>query len=110
VILTDREIQTAIKKGVIIIQPPPSENAYSSTSVDLTLDPDLTIFKEPVSGIDTILDPAMRKVDTEKILESLTTKIQISSDGYILQRNKLILAYTKEYVDLRIDTKHAAQS
>jgi dCTP deaminase len=109
VILTDRELQTAIKKGVIIIDPRPSEKAYSSTSVDLTLDPDLTIFNEPVPGIDIVIDPTMKQVDTEKILEGLTTKIAIPQDGYKLERNKLILAYTTEYIDLRIDTKYAAR-
>ncbi|MBU3888601.1 dCTP deaminase [Methylosinus sp. KRF6] len=110
-ILTDREIRTAIKKGVIVIEPPPAENAYSSTSVDLTLDHELTVFRDDVSdsGIEMILDPTMRKVDTERALEAITTKVEIPQDGYVLHRNKLILAYTKEYVDLRIDTRYAAR-
>ncbi len=110
-ILTDREIRTAIRKGAIAIEPPPSENAYSSTSVDLTLDQELTVFNEPApgSGIIMILDPGMRKVDTEESLKRLTTKIQIPDDGYDLVRNKLILAFTREYIDLRPDTKYAAR-
>lgn len=56
-----------------------------------------------------ILDPTMRRVDTEKALESITKKAEIPSDGYVLSKNKLILAYTREYVDLRIDTKYAAR-
>jgi deoxycytidine triphosphate deaminase len=74
VILTDREIQTAIKKGAIIIDPAPSEDAYSSMSVDLTLDPYLTIFNEPIEGVDTIIDPTIKKLHIEKILERLTTQ------------------------------------
>lgn len=110
-ILTDREIRTAIRKGAIIIEPSPSENAYSSTSVDLTLDPELTLFNntESDNGVITILDPAMRKVDTEEALKGLTTKVMIPEDGYDLVRNKLVLAFTREYVDLREDTKYAAR-
>ncbi|ARN80310.1 dCTP deaminase [Methylocystis bryophila] len=110
-ILTDREIRTAIKRGVIVIDPPPSENAYSSTSVDLTLDHELTLFKDDIdgTGIEMILDPSNRRVDTEKALESITSKATIHDDGYVLKSNKLVLAYTKEYVDLRIDTKYAAR-
>ena len=111
VILTDREIRTAIRKGAIIIDPPPSEDAYSSTSVDLTLDPVLTVFNEQKDGygIDTVFDPMMRKVGAEEALKGVTTRLDIPEDGYILNRNKLILGFTKEYVDLRLDTKYAAR-
>ena len=110
-ILTDREIRTAIKKRAIVIDPPPSENAYSSTSVDLTLDSELTIFKDNKedSGVVTILDPAMRKIDTEESLKALTIKVTIPDSGYDLIRNKLVLAFTREYIDLRLDTKYAAR-
>jgi len=111
VILTDREIRTAIRKGSIIIDPAPSEDAYSSTSVDLTLDPALTIFNEPKDGlgIDTVFDPMMRKVAAEEALKSVTKTIVISEDGFVLNRNKLILGFTREYIDLRVDTKYAAR-
>ena len=36
-VLTDREIQSALQSGQIIVNPPPNELAYSSTSLDLTL-------------------------------------------------------------------------
>ena len=45
-ILTDREIQLALFKEQIAIEPKPALIAYSSTSVDLTLDARLTIIKE----------------------------------------------------------------
>jgi len=109
VILTDREIQTAIKKGAIIIDPSPSEDAYSSTSVDLTLDPYLTIFNEPIEGADTIIDPSIKKLHIEKTLERLTTQEKIPADGFIFKKGQLILAFTKEYIDLRLDTKYAAR-
>lgn len=108
-ILTDREIKIALQKEAIIINPLPSEDAFSSTSVDLTLDPILTIYNKPDDGIDIIIDPTKKKGDTEKLLKGLTTQHRIPEDGYILDRNKLILAYSREYVDLRNDTKYAAR-
>ncbi len=36
-ILTDREIETAIRCGQIIVEPRPEPTAFSSTSLDLTL-------------------------------------------------------------------------
>ncbi|MGO9675599.1 MAG: dCTP deaminase [Methylocella sp.] len=108
-ILTDREIQTAIKKGVIKIEPSPPEDAYSSTSVDLTLDQSLTIFESAEDGIETIIDPGMKKSGIEKLLEKVTKQEQIGQDGFVLKKGELILAFTREYVDLRLDTKYAAR-
>jgi deoxycytidine triphosphate deaminase len=51
VILTDREIQIALSKGQITIEPEPAPIAYSSTSVDLTLDDKLSEFKEDLAGM-----------------------------------------------------------
>lgn len=58
-ILTDREIQIALSKQQIVIDPAPVLEAYTSTSVDLTLDPILTVFKENVGNdaIETVIDP-----------------------------------------------------
>lgn len=108
-ILTDREIQTAISRGAIIIDPAPSEKAYSSTSVDLTIDENLSIFMPHKEGLETIIDPSAPNFNAEEILKDLTRPHKISSDGFILKQKELILAYSKEYVDLRPDTKFAAR-
>ncbi|MGH6849201.1 MAG: dCTP deaminase [Methylocella sp.] len=108
-ILTDREIQTAISRRTIIIDPAPAEKAYSSTSVDLTLDPNLRIFKPKTDGIDTIIDPSVDNFNAEKILKELTYLENIPLDGYILKQNTLVLAYSKEYIDLRPCPKFAAR-
>jgi dCTP deaminase len=108
-ILTDREIQTAIDRRSIIIDPAPVEKAYSSTSVDLTLDPILTVFKEVPEGLDTAFDPSVDNFNAEKILRQLTEPKEISPDGYRLKTKELVLGYTAEYIDLRQDTKIAAR-
>jgi dCTP deaminase len=107
-ILTDREIQTAINRGAIIINPVPVEKAYSSTSVDLTLDPNISIFKPEKGGIEIIIDPSIDNFNAEDILKHLTDPYEIPPNGYILNQKVLILAYSKEYIDLRPDPKFAA--
>jgi deoxycytidine triphosphate deaminase len=37
-ILSDREIQAAIRDRIILIDPEPDESLYTSTALDLTLD------------------------------------------------------------------------
>jgi len=49
VILTDREIQIALDKKQITIDPLPALEAYSSTSVDLTLDQHINVFRDDLS-------------------------------------------------------------
>lgn len=108
-ILTDREIQTAIRKNIIIIEPNPIVKAYSSTSVDLTLDPILSIFKSQNPGAPRSFDPSVEGFNAEEIIKELTDRVEIPSAGYPLEKGKLILAYTKEYLDLRNDTRIAAR-
>jgi len=59
-ILTDREIQAAIQNGQIIINPAPGLDAYSSTSLDLTLSKSLRTWrtKIPAVGVELTICPA----------------------------------------------------
>jgi dCTP deaminase len=58
-VLTDREIQAAIENNQIVVDPPPDEVAYSSTSLDLTLSRFLRIWKTAtVKGVEQIVCPA----------------------------------------------------
>jgi dCTP deaminase len=83
-ILTDREIQTAINRGAIIIDPAPLEKAYSSTGVDLTLDQNISIFKPEKGGIEKTIDPSIDNFNAEDILKDLTDPYEIPPIGYIL--------------------------
>jgi len=55
VILTDREIQIALSRNQILIEPSPAVEAYSSTSIDLTLGKFVTEFR------DDLVDDALEK-------------------------------------------------
>lgn len=71
-ILTDREITISLERGLITIDPRPKENFFSSTAVDLTLDPVLARFIATSGGIDITLDPSHADFKAEEALTKLS--------------------------------------
>lgn len=108
-ILTDREIQMSLESGAIVIDPLPGQKAYSSTTVDLTLDSTLSIFESDLAGTQTILDPSGQGFDHEAVLAKHSRQETIKSDGYLFHPGHMILAWTKEYVELPAHGKVAAR-
>jgi dCTP deaminase len=108
-ILTDREIQTALEQELLVIEPRPLDEAYSSTTVDLTLDAHISEYNSVAGGMETILDPSHADYRHEEILASCTTSITIPNDGYIYRPGKLLLAWTAEYIDINVKSKIAAR-
>lgn len=108
-ILTDREIQIALESGAIVIEPEPSDQAYSSTSVDLTLDATLSEFREGVAGLDRIADPSRPDFDHEAAAAELLISKTIPEDGYVFRPQHLVLAWTREYVELKPHARLAAR-
>ena len=108
-ILTDREIHIALTKKQIVVSPSPSQDAYSSTSLDLTLDPILSIYKDQTTGVEQTIDPAAQGLDHDAVLAELTDQIDISNDGYVINRGNLILGWTAENIHLPINSRLAAR-
>ena len=107
-ILTDREIKIYIQRNLITIDPEPDEDtAYHSTAVDLRLDPTISIFNPtlpPPAGVRrlTEIDPGDPNFDPDAVIAALTNNEVIDPNkGYALQKDVLILGWTKEYVDLK---------
>jgi dCTP deaminase len=109
VILTDREIKIHLSKKLIIIEPSPADVAYSSTSVDLTLDPVMNEFKQEQPGIERNVDPSSPDFRSDAVVQELTNKIELTGEGYLLAPKKLILAWTHEYVNLTSNSLLAAR-
>jgi dCTP deaminase len=107
VILTDREIRIHIERDWITVDPKPADTAYQSTAVDLTLDPVISLFKTPpppTPGVDqiTVIDPTNPAFKSDEAIRVLTELHTINPTvGYELKPHLLILAWTKEYIDLR---------
>lgn len=109
-ILTDREIQIAIDSGAIVVDPAPSDVAYSSTSLDLTLDKTLTLFKKLTTGLNLCIDPSIKGFDHEKVITSTTEQFEIHPErGYDFEPGEMILAWTKEYIELKSHSRLAAR-
>lgn len=109
-ILTDREIQIAISEGTITISPNPEGIAYSSTSVDLTLDPAISICRSAKDGFEKNFDPAARGFNPEKILADESEQKTIDrTNGFLLCHGILVLGWTAETVDLKIASRLAGR-
>ncbi|MSP66843.1 MAG: dCTP deaminase [Alphaproteobacteria bacterium] len=108
-ILSDREISAYLNQHMIEIDPRPDETAYSSTSVDLTLDETISEFRTSLPGNEEIIDPRNVTGGSESLLDKLTDKHQIGSDGFVLQRGSLYLAWTRERVNLKPEARLAAR-
>lgn len=109
-ILTDREIQIAIDSKTIIVEPEPSDAAYSSTSLDLTLDKTLTLFKSGTDGIEKCIDPSASGFNHERVLSEVTEQLTIDPiRGFDFPPRTLILAWTVEYIELKSHSRLAAR-
>jgi dCTP deaminase len=109
VILTDREIQIAIDQRVIAVDPAPVEGAYSSTTVDFTLDKTISEFKAALPGYEKIIDPTHPDYDHERVLAEITQRVEIADAGYVFAPGHMILAWTSEYLNLDTRSKIAAR-
>jgi dCTP deaminase len=55
------------------------------------------------------IDPTVTDIDYEEVIDDLATKKVINPDGYILHPDRLVLAWTREYIDLRRSPRLAAR-
>lgn len=109
-ILTDREIKNSLASGLILIEPHPKDDAFSSTSVDLTLAPEMRVFKEQAKGLEQAIDPKVAGYKVIQLLENITDKVKIDPKrGYNLEPKTLLLAWTQERVELREHGRVAAR-
>ena len=108
-ILTDREIKNSLANGLILIDPLPVAEAYASTTVDLTLDENLRIFKPITAGLAVAVDPGMPGYKAKDLLAGVTEPIVIPPGGWDLMPHQLVLGWTKERLALPIHAKFAAR-
>jgi dCTP deaminase len=103
-ILTDREIQLALANRQIEITPPPDDDAYGSTSVDLTLDAPGEVWKQ-------LPGQPIRPGAAGYSYASLTARKDVipSLDGYTLTPTAFLLAWTRERISLPITSRLAAR-
>lgn len=110
-ILTDREIQIALNAHQIIIDPEPAGVAYSSTSVDLTLDEHAAHFDVGKEYVKKVIDPTHKDFDVEEALKEITKPFSIDKHkGYDLSADgAFVLGWTAEYIKIPVELRLAAR-
>jgi dCTP deaminase len=109
-ILTDREILISLDRRLITIEPRPEEIAFTSSAVDLTLDPHIWLVRDPTPAIENVIDPRAPGFDAEQVMRELSTEQIISAGtGFPLVPKKLALAWTREYIEMKTETRLAAR-
>jgi dCTP deaminase len=107
-ILTDREIQIGLRTKQIIVDPLPDANAYSSTTLDLTLGDAIRVFKKVVPGLHTV-DPSADGYGAMAAILEITEQQTIEAGGFHLSPNTFVLMWTAEFIDLPITSRVAAR-
>jgi dCTP deaminase len=109
-IFTDREILIALDRGLITIKPRPDGEAFTSSAVDLTLDALIAIVQDPTPALETTIDPRAKGFNAEEVMGKLSDQKTIDSKtGFPLQPRKLALAWTREYIEMKTETRLAAR-
>lgn len=109
-ILTDREIQVVIDAGHVIVSPRPDASAYSSTSLDLTLSNSIQEWNKVVSGTEPqLVDPAERGYSYNDFARKFSENKTMTYRGYILEPQGFILGWTRENIELPVNSRLAAR-
>jgi dCTP deaminase len=109
-ILTDREILISLDRRLITIEPCPEEEAFTSSAVDLTLDPLIAIVQEPTPALENVVDPRAKGFNAEEVMRRLSDEETIDvKKGFPLIPKKLALAWTREYIEMKTETRLAAR-
>lgn len=108
-ILSDREIQAAIKRDAIRITPAPPVDAWSSTAVDLTLASTLRRWNKPAGGALMSFAPHDPNFDFQALTNQLTQIISLPREGYLLEPQGFALGWTIEKIRLPHSSRLAAR-
>jgi dCTP deaminase len=112
-VLTDREIQSAIANGQIKVEPTPTDPAvYSSTSLDLTLSKSIRVWKKPkdMPGVDpVVVSPGVRGYKYSEFASEYSDLTEIGNDGYVLHPGSFLLGRTAESIELFPHSRIAAR-
>lgn len=106
-ILSDREIEAAIRHGFLTIDPVPAEHLWTSTAVDLTLDATLVRWKPGGPAV----RPGMPGFNIRRLLEDpdRAERVPITGEGYELQPGQFVLGYTQQAIHLPKGSRLAAR-
>jgi dCTP deaminase len=113
-ILSDREIDSALANGFIRIHPIPPREHWTSTAIDLTLHKTLLMWtpKAQKTGTKLQLRPhGPGEFNIKELMDdpNWATRIDIPAEGYELEKNAFVLGYTREAIYLPNRSRLAAR-
>ncbi len=110
-ILSAEEIREAIRKGEIIIDPPPENKQYSSSSLDLRLGDEFFVWDpEKTGGAGVRIEISPGQADYMRMAPNYARPVPKQLDGSIrLEPKNFILAITLERVELPLASALAAR-
>jgi dCTP deaminase len=111
-ILSDREIETALELGQIRIDPRPDKELWTSTAIDLTLDNVLLRWKASGEGPGRHeVWPARDGFSIQRMTEDpeFAEKFPIPEGGHPLRPWEFVLGYTKQSIYLPKTSRIAAR-
>lgn len=109
-VLTDREIQAALECDHIKIVPLPAVDAYSSTSVDLTLSKFIRCWKgDPIKGVEQVVCPSAEGYNFNDVLKNLSDQKELDAEGYVIKPQEFVLGWTAETIELPTSSRIAAR-
>jgi dCTP deaminase len=112
VILSEREIQSLLDDGLVLIdpRPPADSDRWSSTAVDLTLDGVVLEWTPPTPP--PPVQPHSNNFNVQGMMEDpqLARKVPVDpANGYVLRPASFILGFTKEKVRFPARSRIAAR-
>lgn len=110
-ILPDREIILALTDKQIEIDPSPSANALSSTSIDLTLGDEIRVWNETTGpGVEApVISPSTPGYDVLSVIKEHSIPRHLPDEGLIFEPKSFLLAWTLEEVRLPHTSRIAAR-
>jgi dCTP deaminase len=110
-ILSDRENKLALRRDHIRITPLPSDKAISSTSIDLTLHEEISIWLPHRGETDppVVAYPARRDFDVVQLMRQHGTNSLIPAEGFLLKPGAFVLGWTAEHIQLPYSSRLAAR-
>jgi dCTP deaminase len=108
-ILSDREIQAVMLRGSLAITPPPPPQAYSSTSLDLTLDAQIRLWDRAAAGVKMRICPADSAFSFTEVANRYSKEITMPADGYEVAPGSFLLGWTRERIQLPHRSRIAAR-
>jgi dCTP deaminase len=106
-ILSDREIEAAIRQGMLTIDPVPGGHLWTSTAVDLTLDATLVRWKADGPAV----RPGRPGFNIRQLLEDpdRAERVPIPAGGFELRPGRFVLGYTEQAIHLPRASRLAAR-